>query len=36
MKRHACSTIVLAIAFGLLGTAPAGAQRRPVTEKDLF
>ena len=37
MKRHACSsTIVLAIAFGLLGTAPADAQRRPITEKDLF
>ena len=37
MNRYAyCRTIVLLIASALLGTVPAHAQRRPMTEKDLF
>jgi dipeptidyl aminopeptidase/acylaminoacyl peptidase len=37
MKRYACSsTIVVAIVFSLVGGQPAHAQRRPITEKDLF
>ena len=36
MKRHVCTTIVLVIAYGLLVVQPARAQRRNITEKDIF